>query len=346
LISTPAIKDAEAERQRKRRKSATKADKWEEAKRKQVSRWIDRANEGDITAQFNLGYFFWRGEGKDISEAGEQDLKGGASKAKANDAVVSAHRLAPLLVRCELSEHAVTVRAVRRSVHAGDDAAVCRAVYLEVFLGRHHVASERDRLARGSAKWHKKAAEEAKAVASLLRSEGAGATWLSEEPELLHLTLDRMKYLDNATGIFRLVQGLDLLVDSLSADLTREGSGACLRSSALLSSADRNGVPLPDGMWILQAALQQVLRVRCLEAAAVAAPSTEGVNEIVASLCQLVSVLCKALGGKVLAKLMASHLSKVFRKCQGDLLAFCDGPTREAVRSAKAAIESVTTGAS
>jgi hypothetical protein len=327
LISTPAIKDAEAERQRKRRKSATKADKWEEAKRKQVSRWIDKANEGDITAQFNLGYFFWRGEGKDISEAGEQDLKGGASKAKAK-------------------AKAVTVRAVRRSVHAGDDAAVCRAVYLEMFLGQHHVASERDRLARGSAKWHKKAAEEAKAVASLLRSEGAGATWLSEEPDLLHLTLDRMKYLDNATGIFRLVQGLDLLVDSLSADLTREGSGACLRSSALLSSADRNGVPLPDGMWILQAALQQVLQFRCLEAAAVAAPSTEGVNEIVASLCQLVSVLCKALGGKVLAKLMASHLSKVFRKCQGDLLAFCDGPTREAVRSAKAAIESVTTGAS
>jgi hypothetical protein len=63
--------------------------------------------------------------------------------------------------------------------------------------------------------------------------------------------------------------------------------------------------------------------------------------EIVRCLCQLVSALKQVLGGQALADLVAGdyHLAEPVRKCQGDLLVFCDDTTCEALRSAKAAIE-------
>jgi len=132
-----------------------------------------------------------------------------------------------------------------------------------------------------------------------------------------------------------------VLVECLQMDLDRHQGGALLASDAFLGSRDRTGAALPDGMWILQTSMQHILRARD-GAASPAAAKGRGqrlLESVVASLCQLVSVLCKALGKDAFAELIASHLPKSFRKCQGDLLMFCDVPTCDALRIAKSTID-------
>jgi len=155
---------------------------------------------------------------QEAASAGKADKNGAAKNRAATSGerfdekptfggVLPNHRLVEPLVGAGLSPDAVF-----RLVHEGrhDDAEICRVAFADELLRQNQSEVERERLLRGSAKWRKKATEVAVAVAKVLVAEGHAATWLSEEPDLLHLALRHLEPLDNPLDTFRAVQGLDV----------------------------------------------------------------------------------------------------------------------------------------